>query len=87
VPALNPARIVGWGFNLLGQPVKVVDRDNRPVSQLSPNAVVRITCTTRWFPVKGPYGTTSDLWDFIGVGYVPDSYLYTGTNDPVAPQC
>jgi len=86
VAALAPQQF-GWGFNLLGTPVTVVDSNNQAVGQLSPNAIVRVTCTLRWFEVQGPYGTTSDLWDFVGPGLVPDAYLYTGTNEPVAGPC
>jgi hypothetical protein len=85
LPTLTPAQ-TGWGFNLLGESITVVNSDNQPVGSIGPNAMVRITCTSRGFEVQGPYGT-SNLWDFVGNGFVPDSYLYTGTNEPVADPC
>ncbi|WP_370962087.1 hypothetical protein [Amycolatopsis sp. cg9] len=85
VASLRP-QTAGWGVVLTDQPVKVVDAGNRPVGTLAPGALVRIDCTLTWFAVEGPYGTSS-LWNFVGTGYVPDSYLYTGTDQPVAAGC
>lgn len=48
---------------------------------------VTILCTARGTREKGPYGTT-DLWDMLGQGkWISDSYVYTGTNNAVAPPC
>ncbi|WP_207401140.1 peptidoglycan DD-metalloendopeptidase family protein [Actinomadura roseirufa] len=47
---------------------------------------VFITCYKRGSSVAGTYGT-SDIWDKVGSGYVADSYLYTGSDQPVAPAC
>lgn len=85
VPSLQP-KTTGWGIVLTEQPVKVVDANNQPVGMLAPGTLVQIKCTFSGFAVEGPYGTSS-LWNFIGTGYVPDSYLYTGTDLPVAPGC
>lgn len=85
VPSLE-TRVTGWGIVLTDQPVQVVNSKNQSIGLLAPGTMVQIECTIYWFEVTGPYGT-STLWDFIGTGYVPDSYLYTGTNMPVAPGC
>jgi hypothetical protein len=51
---------------------------------------VSILCTTRGELVYGPFGPT-DLWDRVAyngqIGYVSDAFLWTGTNEPVAPSC
>jgi hypothetical protein len=48
---------------------------------------VTIFCTSRGTRETGPYGTT-DLWDMLGQGkWISDSYVYTGTNNAVAPPC
>ncbi|GLZ11418.1 hypothetical protein Acsp04_16530 [Actinomadura sp. NBRC 104425] len=50
-------------------------------------ANVIVECHVRGQTVTGTYGT-SDLWNRIGPGhFVPDVYLYTGSDDPVAPAC
>ncbi|MBX6769839.1 MAG: hypothetical protein IRY90_22240, partial [Actinomadura rubrobrunea] len=50
-------------------------------------ANVVIECHVRGETVTGTYGT-SNLWDRIGPGhFVADVYLYTGSDDPVAPSC
>ncbi|MBC6468936.1 hypothetical protein HKK74_26085 [Actinomadura alba] len=50
-------------------------------------ANVIIECTVRGQTVTGTYGT-SDLWNRVGSGhFIPDVYLNTGSNDPVAPAC
>ena len=85
VASLRPT-VMGWGIVLTQTAVTIVDSQNRPVGSIKPGESVQIRCTAKGFAVTGPYGT-SDLWDFVGIGYVPDSYLYTGTNDPVASPC
>ncbi|GHF39071.1 hypothetical protein FHX82_006630 [Amycolatopsis bartoniae] len=50
-------------------------------------AKVTIECYVEGDSVTGTYGT-SVIWDRIGPGhYVSDSYLYTGSDEPVAPHC
>jgi len=52
------------------------------VAALAGGAAVQIQCTTQGEAVGG-----SSLWDWIGTGYVPDAYIYTGTNQPTMPSC
>lgn len=86
VPSLH-AQATGWGLVLSGQQaVVIVNSLNQPVGSLSPGTLVQISCTSYAGAITGPFGT-STLWDFVGTGYVPDPYLYTGTNLPVAPNC
>lgn len=49
---------------------------------LSNGATVQIECTAQGQAVNG-----SSLWDWIGMGYVPDAYIYTGTDQPTMPNC
>ncbi|MES2316099.1 MAG: peptidoglycan DD-metalloendopeptidase family protein [Pseudomonadota bacterium] len=57
------------------------------VDSLSDGAAVHISCQTTGTTVTGTYGT-SNLWDKIGSGrYVPDAYIYTGSDGRVAPNC
>jgi hypothetical protein len=50
-------------------------------------AKVVIECHVRGQEVTGPYGT-STIWDRIGPNhFVSDTYLQTGSDDPVAPLC
>lgn len=49
---------------------------------------VTILCTAYGGAVTDPSDNhTSNLWDRISSGFVPDVYIDTGTNDPVAPPC
>ncbi|TDC40974.1 hypothetical protein E1281_37840 [Actinomadura sp. KC345] len=51
------------------------------------HANVVVECHVRGENVTGTYGT-SDLWNRIGPGhFIPDVYLDTGSDDPVAPAC
>jgi hypothetical protein len=54
------------------------------------NTDIPIECTTRGTAVTGPYGTEI-LWDRTiydaATGYVPDTWVYTGTNNAAAPAC
>ena len=57
------------------------------VGSLSDGASVTISCQTTGTSVTGTYGT-SNIWDKIGTGrYVPDAYIYTGSDGRVAPNC
>ncbi|CAN5330149.1 hypothetical protein BH11PSE11_BH11PSE11_27090 [soil metagenome] len=57
------------------------------VGSLADGARVSITCQTTGTSVTGTYGT-SNLWDKIGSGrFVPDAYIYTGSDGRVAPNC
>lgn len=48
---------------------------------------VNISCQTTGTSVSGTYGT-SNIWNRIGAGrYVPDVYIYTGSDGRVAPNC
>jgi hypothetical protein len=49
---------------------------------LSNGATVQIECTAQGEAVDG-----SSLWDWIGMGYLPDAYVYTGTDQPTMPNC
>jgi hypothetical protein len=50
-------------------------------------AKVGIECYVEGDSVTGTYGT-SVIWDRIGPDhYVSDTYLYTGSDEPVAPHC
>ena len=60
---------------------------SKVVQSLPNKSKVTISCQVKGTSVKGPYGT-SKLWDRIGTGkYVPDSYVYTGSDGQVAPTC
>lgn len=49
---------------------------------------MRIYCTVYGDYMTNPgTGYQSNLWDRIDSGYVPDAYLYTGTNAPTMPSC
>ncbi|MGW3512137.1 SH3 domain-containing protein [Streptomyces sp. NPDC000994] len=56
------------------------------VKTLAEGASVSIVCQKPGTTVTGPYGTTN-LWDYIGSGYVSDAYVYTGSSGYVAPRC
>jgi hypothetical protein len=57
------------------------------VDSLSDGTSVKISCQTTGTSVTGTYGT-SNIWDKIGTGrYVPDAYIYTGSDGRVAPNC
>ena len=46
-----------------------------------------ITCQTRGSRVTGTYGT-SRIWSHLKAGgYVPDVFVYTGSDGRVAPRC
>lgn len=55
--------------------------------QIPDGGKVLITCQVRGAKVSGTYGT-SRLWDQLRHGgYVPDAYVYTGSDHRVAPPC
>jgi uncharacterized protein YraI len=57
------------------------------VDTLPAHSAVTIHCQTPGQSVSGPFGT-SNIWDRIGSGrYVPDSYVYTGSDGYVAARC
>ncbi|MCB9618676.1 MAG: peptidoglycan DD-metalloendopeptidase family protein [Sandaracinus sp.] len=58
----------------------------RAVGSVANGQPVRITCQKRGQTVSGTYGT-SNLWDYIGTGYVSDAYVLTGSDGQVAPTC
>ena len=47
---------------------------------------VTVECTRHGEAVNGPAGI-SNLWDKINGGFVPDTFVATGTNEAVAPPC
>jgi len=56
------------------------------VGSVADGATVTILCQRRGQTITGTYGTT-DLWDYLGSGYVSDAYVYTGSDGQVAPTC
>lgn len=56
------------------------------VGSVADGASVRITCQVRGQTISGTYGTSA-LWDYVGTGYVADSYVSTGSDGQVAPTC
>jgi len=56
-------------------------------TSVSDGASVSILCQTSGSTVTGTYGTSS-LWDMLGDGgFVSDTYVYTGSDSRVAPNC
>jgi len=49
-------------------------------------AAVDIDCQTTGETVTGKYGT-SNIWDHVPGGYITDTYVYTGSDGQVAPDC
>jgi surface antigen len=57
------------------------------VRKLADGARVRIVCQTDGDQMTGTFGT-SRLWDQLqNGGYVSDTYVYTGSDGRVAPEC
>jgi hypothetical protein len=56
------------------------------VSSLMNGSTVTITCQKQGESISGTYGT-STLWDKVGVGFVSDAYVSTGSDGQVAPTC
>lgn len=78
VQVLPGYRLAVYRFPRLDAPI---------VGYLENGTVVDIICTARGTPVVGNYGQVSDLWNGIDGGFVPDVFLFTGTNDPTMPPC
>nr|BFE50146.1 hypothetical protein GCM10017745_35730 [Saccharothrix mutabilis subsp. capreolus] len=58
------------------------------VGHLEPGAIIEILCTAYGESVTyAPAGLTSNLWNGVTGGYVPDVVVYTGTNEPTAGSC
>lgn len=56
------------------------------VGTVGDGSFVTIRCQKRGQTINGTFGS-SDLWDFIGSGYVSDAYVSTGSDGRVAPPC
>jgi uncharacterized protein YraI len=58
------------------------------VASIASGTTVTIDCQTIGTSVTGRYGTTR-IWDHVPAkgGYVTDSYVYTGSDSFVAPEC
>ena len=73
---------VYWGLDLSATVVASLPHGYR----------VQILCTAQGAPVTRSDGLTSSLWDGVSIGegvggFVPDVYVYTGTEQPVMPNC
>lgn len=73
----------GWTLG-----VRAVARPNaKQVRQLANGATVRFVCQKRGPAVNGTFGR-SRLWNkLVGGGWVNDSWIYTGSDRRVAPNC
>lgn len=56
------------------------------VGSVPNGATVTIHCQVKGETVTGTYGT-SNLWDDIGIGFIADVYVFTGSDFQVAPLC
>lgn len=56
------------------------------VGSLADGAFITIRCQKQGTSVSGTYGTSS-LWDKVDGGFVADSYVFTGSDGRVAPDC
>jgi hypothetical protein len=57
------------------------------IGKLAPGTAVSFSCYTSGDAVTGPYGTET-TWDRLNSGgFVPDAWIYTGSNSPTVPQC
>lgn len=58
------------------------------VGTVASGTAVTIDCQTNGEAVTGKYGT-SDIWDYVPSkgGYISDTYVYTGSDGRVAPDC
>ncbi|WP_166533689.1 hypothetical protein [Blastococcus xanthinilyticus] len=63
------------------------------MANLPHGTAVLIVCTTRGDVVVSPDGRGSDLWNYIAptdlgpAGFIPDAWVYTGTDEPTRPEC
>lgn len=56
------------------------------VGSVADGQTVTISCQKLGQTISGTYGTSA-LWNKIGAGFVPDVYVYTGSDGRVAPTC
>ena len=57
------------------------------IGKLAPGTVVSFSCYASGDAATGPYGTET-IWDRLNSGgFVPDAWIYTGSNNPTVPQC
>ncbi|WP_091294634.1 hypothetical protein [Amycolatopsis xylanica] len=58
------------------------------VRTVANGATVSIDCQTIGSSVEGPLGKTT-LWDYVPAlgGYISDGYVYTGSDERIAPDC
>lgn len=61
------------------------------VDQVADGGKVYMSCYKKGTTVTGKYGT-SDVWDYVKTpngkyGYISDTYIYTGSDNPVVPLC
>jgi hypothetical protein len=77
--------VVPPGYSTIG--VHAAQWLTAPVTaQLGNGARVQISCTVQGGLVMDN-GHQSTLWDKIDGGYVPDVDVYTGTDQPIKPNC
>ncbi|MFW5418908.1 M23 family metallopeptidase [Nocardiopsis sp. CNT-189] len=61
--------------------------DHEVVGTAENGTVLAIECTARGGTVEGNWGPT-DLWNRVEGGeWISDGFLYTGSDDPIAPAC
>src|SRR5207245_2510706 len=65
---------------------KAPDVTSAIVGTLQNGSPTTIACQIRGGTVAGNWGITN-LWNFIGNGYVSDGFVYTGANSQIAPTC
>ncbi|MBJ7329220.1 MAG: CHAP domain-containing protein [Solirubrobacteraceae bacterium] len=84
-PAATGKVDVADGYKLI---VRGAPRQSaREVRKLKDGATVHIVCQTMGEQVTGTYGT-STLWNKLAKGgFVSDTYIYTGSDGRVAPEC
>lgn len=62
--------------------------DSTVVGHLEAGAIIEILCTARGDAVTHvASGMTSNLWNGVSGGYVPDVVVYTGTNEATMGNC
>lgn len=90
-PAANAAN--AWGTVIVGKGVSYVNvRENpststRVLRTIGSGQRVPLDCYVRGQAITGPYGTSTIWYRIDGGGFVTDSYLETGSNNPVTPAC
>lgn len=88
----SPAFAAGTGtVKTAGDPLNVrraPSTNASAVRTVANGATVTIDCQTIGTEVTGPYGTTT-LWDYVPAlgGYISDGYVYTGSDQRIAPDC